>query len=220
MLAESHNEIYLHTLEKVVRQCNQSCWCHRLSIAYFSSQNPPSSKLLKPWLLLSTNRWILLHYSATDPMWKIAPNDVNIDDVTITMLRFRGKKLLYFDPVNIKMNTCLIETSLGWFLCRYSRFKCVYFLKILLEYPGEVLAVKIRDGTEYSSTHFDVEYSSIVFVLEYSEKILKNRIFGFIKLKFILYYPLTTSRVIRRVLTVLLKVSLWGGYLKLTPNTN
>ena len=64
-----------------------------------------------------------------------------------------------------------------------------------------------------------LEYSFGRRVLEYRfgtpvlRKNIKNRIFGFIKLKFILVYPLTTARVIRRVLTVLLTVSPRGGYL-------
>ena len=29
-------------------------------------------------------------------------NNVNVDEVTITTLRFRGKQLIYFDPDNVK----------------------------------------------------------------------------------------------------------------------
>ena len=88
--------------EKVVWQWLQFCWWHRYVIAYILSQNPPSGNLLKPWFEFSTKRCIFLHYSPTAVVLKLASNDVNVDDVTITTLRFRGKQLIYFDPDNVK----------------------------------------------------------------------------------------------------------------------
>ena len=88
--------------EKVVQQWHQFCWIYRFVIANILSQNPPSRNLVKPWFQFSTKRCILLHYSPTDAVWKLASNDVNVDDVTITTLCFRGKQLIIFDPDNVK----------------------------------------------------------------------------------------------------------------------
>jgi len=63
--------------------------------------NPPSGNKLRPRFQFSTIRCILLHYSPTDTVWKLASNNVNVDEVTITLC-FCEKQLIYFDPDNVK----------------------------------------------------------------------------------------------------------------------